>query len=45
LAELAIAGLNTDKTRRQPLEESSDVTALQRAPGDHLAFRVDEPWN
>jgi hypothetical protein len=35
------AGLDTDETRRQLLEESSDVTALQLAPDDHLAFRVD----
>ncbi len=41
---LASQGLDTDKIRRQLLEESSDVTALQLAPDDHLAFRVDEPW-
>src|SRR5437667_6345940 len=35
------ASLDADETRRQLLEESSDVTALQLAPDDHLAFRVD----
>src|SRR6266567_5610145 len=35
------AGLDTDETRRQLLEESNDVTTLQLAPDDHLAFRVD----
>jgi len=41
---LASQGLDTDKIRRQLLEESSDVTALQLARDDQLAFRVDEPW-
>src|SRR6266567_5532981 len=35
------AGLDTDKTRRQLLEESSDVTPLQLAPDDRIAFRVN----
>src|SRR6266487_1861389 len=35
------AGLDTDKARRQLLEESSDVTPLQLAPDDHMAFRVN----
>src|SRR6266700_1859326 len=35
------AGLDTDKTWRQLLEESSDVTALQFAPDDHFPFGVD----
>src|SRR5438128_4030381 len=35
------AGLDTDETRRQLLEESNDVTALQLAPDDHIAFRVN----
>src|SRR5207247_11429762 len=35
------AGLDTDETRRQLLEESNDVTPLQLAPDDHLAFRVN----
>src|SRR6266700_2716460 len=29
------------ETRRQLLEESSDVTPLQLSPDDHLPFRVD----
>ncbi len=35
------AGLDADETRRQLLEESNDVTALQLAPDDHIAFRVN----
>src|SRR6266496_3203162 len=35
------ASLDADETRRQLLEESSDVTALQLAPDDHIAFQVD----
>ena len=35
------AGLDTDETPRQLLEESNDVPALQLAPDDHIAFAVD----
>src|SRR5207245_52811 len=35
------AGLDTDKAWRQLLEESNDVTALQLAPDDHIAFRIN----
>src|SRR6266496_6414265 len=35
------AGLDADKARRQLLEEGNDVTALQLAPDDHIAFRVN----
>src|SRR6516164_3989959 len=35
------AGLNADDAWRQLLEECQDVTSLQLAPDDHLAYRVD----
>src|SRR6516162_4707690 len=35
------AGLNADEAWRQLLEECQDVTSLQLAPDDHLAYRVD----
>src|SRR6266536_4446764 len=35
------AGLDADKARRQLLEEGNDVTALQLAPADHIAFGVN----
>src|SRR6266542_5449857 len=35
------AGLDADKARRQLLEEGNDVTALQLAPDDHIAFGVN----
>ncbi len=35
------AGLDPDETRRQLLEESNDIAALQLAPDDHIAFRVN----
>src|SRR6266567_5812237 len=35
------AGLDTNETRRQLLEEGNDVTALQLAPDDHIAFGVN----
>src|SRR6266496_814429 len=35
------AGLDADKARRQLLEEGNDVTSLQLAPDDHIAFGVN----
>src|SRR5215472_8706697 len=35
------AGLNTDEAWHQLLEECQDITSLQLAPDDHLAYRVD----
>jgi hypothetical protein len=35
------AGLDPNQARRQLLEERQDVSALQLAADDHLAFRVD----
>src|SRR4029077_18610477 len=35
------AGLNADEAWRQLLEECQDITSLQLAPDDHLAYRVD----
>jgi hypothetical protein len=35
------AGLNADEAWRQLLEECQDITSLQLAADDHLAFRVD----
>ena len=34
-------GLNAYKARRQLLEECQDITSLQLAADDHLAYRVD----
>src|SRR5260370_26748475 len=34
-------GLNADEAWRQLLEECQDVTSLQLAPDDHLAYRVN----
>ena len=36
------AGFDPDQARRYFLEERQDVTALQLAADDHLAFRVDD---
>src|SRR6516162_7039316 len=35
------AGFNTDEAWHQLLEECQDITSLQLAPDDHLAYRVD----
>src|SRR5476649_2317196 len=35
------AGLNAHQTRRQLLEERQDITTLQLAADDHLAYRID----
>src|SRR6266699_80467 len=35
------AGLDADKARRQLLEEGNDVTPLQLAPDDRIAFGVN----
>src|SRR6516165_4318520 len=35
------AGFNTDEAWLQLLEECQDITSLQLAPDDHLAYRVD----
>src|SRR6516162_2131292 len=35
------AGLNADEAWRQLLEECQDITSLQLAPDDYLAYRVD----
>ena len=34
-------GFNTDEAWHQLLEECQDITSLQLAPDDHLAYRVD----